>query len=121
MLLVDPAAQGVTAIHDMVRLTGSVRGSAAVFLLAGGLAAMGLLRARTGSTRGLIEVLPQQGVLLVSALGACEAVWNSTYADGVPRPRAFIAADQIPAVFIAVAHSLSVIHCFARGLGRPPG
>src|SRR5216684_2079045 len=103
MLLVDPAARGVTAISD------------GVYFAVGLLAAAGLLRARPGSIRGLLELLPQQGVLLISAFGACEAVWKSTYADGVPRPRAFIAADQVPAVFIALAHSATLVHCFVRG------
>jgi hypothetical protein len=120
MLIVNPAAQGVTAIHDMTRLTGSAAASAVVFLGVAALAATGLIRARWGSIRGLLEVLPQQAVLLISAFGACEAVWRSMYADGEPRPRAFIAADQIPAVFIALAHSAALIHCFARGGGRRP-
>ena len=123
MLLVDPAARGVTAINDLTRLTGSAPISAGVYFAVGLLAAAGLLRARPGSIRGLLELLPQQGVLLISAFGACEAVWKSTYADGVPRPRAFIAADQVPAVFIALAHSATLVHCFVRGpsVGRTAG
>jgi hypothetical protein len=115
MLLLDPAAAGVTAINSVTRLTGSVWGGALVFLVVGGLAAVGLLRAEPGRTRGLVQVLPQQAALLLSALGACEAIWRSTYADGVPRPRAFIAADQIPAVFIALAHTAALIDCFIHG------
>ncbi len=118
MLLVDARASGVTAINDMTRLTGSVRASAVVYLSVGVLAAVGLLRARPGSIRGLLELLPQQAVLLISAFGACEAVWKSTYADGVLRPRAFIAADQVPAVFIALAHTATLVHCYVRGSGR---
>lgn len=115
MLLLDPAVQGVTAINFMTTLTGSAWGSALVFLGVAGLATVGLLRARPRTTTGLIEVLPQQVVLLLSAFGACAAVWLSRYADGVPRPRAFIAADQVPAVFIVLAHTAALLDCFVHG------
>jgi len=112
MLLIDPQAKGVTAISLMVRVLNSSTLAAIVFFLAGALAAVGILRARPGRMIGLLEVLPQQAVLLMSAFAACAAVYASQYADGVPRPRAFIAADQAPAVFIMLAHTASLFDCF---------
>lgn len=115
LLLYDPAAQHVTGLSGLIRLVRVPEAGAAVFLGVGVLAGVGLCRARAGGMRGLLEVLPQQSVLVVSAVGACEAVWLAHYADGVPRPRAFIAADQVPAVLIAAAHTLALVDCFLRG------
>ena len=113
MLLVDPAAKGVTAIHGLFRLVGTAPRAAAVYLVVGCLAGWGLWRAREGRARGLIAIVPQQAVLLISAFSAGEAVWNSQYADGVVRSRAFIGADQLPVVFLAAAHTIAMVHIFA--------
>lgn len=57
----------------------------------------------------LLLLLPQQILLMAVAAGAVEAMWLAQFADGVLRPRAFIAADQAPSVFGAVGHTVAMI------------
>lgn len=119
ILLYDPAASGVTAIAEMTRLTRTTTAAGIVYLGVSAMATIGLLRVRPGSTAGLLELLPQQGALLISAFGACQATIASRFADGVVRSWAFIAADQAPAVLIAIAHTAALIGVFAAGRSQP--
>lgn len=112
LLLLDPDARGVTAINLATRVFGSTQLAAVVFIAAGIAAAVGVFRARPNTLSGLLELLPQQGLLILSAFGAVMAVYHGAYADAEPRPRAFIAADQAPAVFIMLAHSASLFDHF---------
>lgn len=57
----------------------------------------------------VMSLLPQQILLCISAGGAVEAILESQYADGVPRPRAFIAADQIYAIGLAFGHLVAIV------------
>jgi hypothetical protein len=54
-------------------------------------------------------MLPQQTLLIVSAIGGMVAAALGHYADGVMRPHLFIAADQLPGVVAAVCHSFAII------------
>lgn len=58
---------------------------------------------------GLLCVLPQQVILLMSAWTAVKAMSAGSFADGVLRPTAFITADQAPAVIAAILHTLAII------------
>lgn len=57
----------------------------------------------------VVLLLPQQVLLLISALGAADAIYLSHFADGVERSREFIAADQIHLIYCSVAHALAII------------
>jgi hypothetical protein len=59
-------------------------------------------------------LLPQQALLTFSAYAAVVAVAVAHYGDGVTRPRPFILADQVPAVFAMVLHTAAVIEMHAR-------
>jgi len=61
-----------------------------------------------------IHLIPQQFVLMMSAFGAIAAIMHSTFADGVPRPRGFILADQSPAVLAAAFHTAAIIERYVR-------
>jgi hypothetical protein len=54
-------------------------------------------------------LLPQQTLLMISACGAILAIYFSRYADGVVRPRPFIAADQIHVILAALGHTTAVV------------
>lgn len=56
----------------------------------------------------VILLLPQQILLMMSAAGATEAIWLAQFADGVIRPRAFIAADQLYSVLAAIGHTAAI-------------
>ncbi len=54
-------------------------------------------------------MIPQQVLLVFSAVGAAGAIWHSSYADGELRPMAFIASDQMWAIVAVVCYSLAVV------------
>ena len=53
---------------------------------------------------GVFLVLPQQFLLLVSAIGAIFCVIDVKFADSAVYPRLFIFVDQIYLVLLCVAH-----------------
>ncbi len=54
-------------------------------------------------------LIPQQLVLMASAGGAIEAAWLGQFADGVVRSHAFIAADQVYSIVIAIGHTAAIV------------
>src|SRR5687767_15114475 len=90
ILFVDDAALGATALSALHRwipmpwLTWVILLAALCALLAMGIRYPWVL----------LLLLPQQVLLIMSASGAVEAIWIAQFADGVVRPRAFLAADQ---------------------------
>ncbi len=58
---------------------------------------------------GLSLMLPQQALLMLSAMGAVEAIASGHFADGIERSRAFIAGDQLPAILAAIGHSIAIL------------
>lgn len=59
---------------------------------------------RPGSVLGLISVMPQQILLLLSGISAVIAISSGHFADGVVRSPIFIAADQGIFIVLAVLH-----------------
>lgn len=55
---------------------------------------------------------PQQFFMVVSAWGAARAMWWGEFADGVPRPQAFIISDQHLWLFVGVSHSVALLDRF---------
>ena len=51
---------------------------------------------------------PQQIILFITAFGCLDAIIFSHYADGVIRPMAFIAVDQIGTVFAFICHTVKL-------------
>lgn len=79
-------------------------------LLLGGTAAMAVVGiGKRGTTAGWLLLLPQQVLLIVSAIGGIAAAALGHYADGVTRPHLFIAADQLPGIVAAVCHTFAII------------
>ena len=68
---------------------------------------------------GLVLCLPQQFLMLLSAGTAILCVLRSTYADGVPRPALFIAADQLWGIVGMTMHSAALLDwCYWSRLKR---
>lgn len=112
LLVVNGQVLGATALHafaDVPRLV-----TAAVLLTAAGMAAFGVTR-RERRWLSLAMLLPQQGILSISALSAVMAVVHSRYGDGVPRPWYFILADQAPVIFTMVLHTIAVVQLHMAG------
>ena len=112
LLLLSPTPLFVTSVHS---LGGIGRFPLAVVLMAAGVSAFAGLawdRRTAGEGRlrvGVLLMLPQQAVLLLSAFGALQAMTRSQFADGVTRPTAFIVADQLYTVLLAAGHTAAVI------------
>jgi len=112
LLLLSPSAYGATAIHIFHGLPRDL--IASVLFLASGMAVWAVTRPRP-SLRSLAALLPQQGLLTLSAYGAVAAVVVAHYGDGVSRPRLFILADQAPAIIALILHTAALAEMHARG------
>ena len=97
----------ITAIHHTMALGFSETWLGIVYLVVGLSAAWGLWRPHGHAM--IFWAIPQQFVLMYSALGAVEAMIASQFADGVIRPREFLVADQCPAIFLAVLHTCAML------------
>lgn len=107
ILQFDPSAMDATALHALSRW-GLSPTSLSILIAACAIAALAALSTRK-PTWMLFLLLPQQILLMMSASGAIEAIWVSQFADGVVRPRGFIAADQLYSVLAAVGHTTAII------------
>lgn len=106
LLLMTPAPQGVTAISTMVNLgMVSAPNLGMFYLLIALLAAVGLAAPKY---IGYIFIAPQQIALFIAAYGAINAMQSGTFADGVIRPTAFLVADQMPIILLAVFHLICI-------------
>ncbi len=111
LLLANATPCGATALHVYSGVPRYLMTS--LLFAAAALAAFGATR-RPASWRGLVALLPQQGLLSVSAFGALLAVIDAHYLDGVTRPRLFILADQAPVILTMLLHTVAVIELHAR-------
>jgi hypothetical protein len=105
MLLASDDPFGSTPVHS---LRFGHRFVTAIVLMAACALALRGIRVR-GTVAGWLLMLPQQTLLIVSAIGALVAIASGHYADLEPRPRLFIAADQLPAIVAAFCHSFAII------------
>ena len=112
MLLSQPAAAWVTAVNGVTRIVPT-SAAALLFIVVGAVASAALLRVLPARF-SLLAVLPQQALLIMSASAAIQAMARSSFADGVVRPRAFLIADQLPAVLIAVLHTAAILDLHLR-------
>lgn len=113
MILVDQSALNATGLSSLYHYIYPAPLLAWVLVSAAGMAFLGLfVRSHPWL---VILLIPQQVLLVMSAAGALDAMWLAQFADGVLRPRAFIAADQMYSVLAAIGHTMAII---ARALDR---
>lgn len=105
-LLIDGNAAAVTATSG---LYGRFDRLVPYFLLFASTTAWLSITRPRASLWPVLLIIPQQIVLMLSAYAAIAAMVAGRFADGVPRPHAFIIADQCPAVLIMVFHSIAVL------------
>lgn len=92
-----------TAATEILRImvpAWSIR--AVLYLVAGMLPAVCLKW--PGTIWGLLSVVPQQILLVLSGMSALVAIAGGQYADGVARTYEFIAMDQLIYVVVAMLH-----------------
>lgn len=106
LLITDQSVKKITAIASLTQYVTYPWGAALFFTVAA-LACVGLFA--QGRRVRLLLLLPQQAILFLSAGGAMEAIWVSHFPDGYVASRAFIAADQFPAILVAIAHTWAIL------------
>jgi hypothetical protein len=79
-----------------------------LFMLgASALALRVVYREPVSSQRAALLLAPQVLIVALAAFGSGEAIWSGHYADGVIRPRAFIAADQLHPLLLLLFHQVA--------------
>jgi hypothetical protein len=114
MIFLDQSALHATGLASLYRYIQPPLLLASVI---GGAALLALTAVTIETPWIVILLLPQQVILMMSAAGAVEAMWLAQFADGVLRPRAFIAADQMYSVLAAIGHTMAIT---AHALGKLP-
>lgn len=95
LLCLSPAPLGVTSVWALAKVFGDSRFVlAAIYAAATALAVFRESKAASLSGRSVIWYLPQLFIVTVAAFGALVCIAHGAYADGVPRPVAFILRDQ---------------------------
>ena len=105
ILFIDDSALGATAIHALYRWIPMPW----LMLVIVGAAMLALISIVSKPPWFVILLLPQQVLLVMSAAGAVEAIWLAQFADGVVRPRAFLAADQFYSILACIGHTVAII------------
>ena len=103
----------VTATDSLRQQCGGRWQTAAALGIVASLALFSIWRNRA-DIWGLLTIVPQQLVMLLSAGSAIHAMWVSQFADGVVRPRAFIMTDQMPAVLAAAMHTMAIVESYGE-------
>lgn len=114
LLFLSAAAAFSTPVSGVITVLGS-RYAAALALGAAALLAIivaWLYRSprHAPATRLMtLGLIPQQFLLLLSALSGIRAIAESHYADGVVRAWEFIAGDQLPVILIALLYTTAIL------------
>ena len=121
LLLLDPAAAGSTPIDIIVRISGGAyRGAFTLTVVASMATGYLFLKRQVSPSAMALLLVPQQLVLFMSAGSGLFAVITQHYADGVPRPWAFILSDQLPVILASLLYTVAVIESSFRGENYRP-
>ena len=115
VLLLSGVPTRITAIYALNEVVNNHVVLGLIMIIAGVLACVGIYSHKT-DIKTLVLVLPQQFLLIMSMLGAMEAIDKSSFADGVIRPREFIFCDQFPAILASVLHTVALLQSFGQRL-----
>lgn len=114
MLMLDESAAMATVTDALVRVFDDRYLTVLVLIFASTCSMVGMWLRRPWIG---ILLIPQQVLMMLAAAGAVTAVFLSHFADGVIRPRAFIAADQLHILFSAFGHTCALIlHVRAKAI-----
>jgi hypothetical protein len=106
LILLNLETLNSTAVHALYVLLPHPYALATMLVLASFSALVGAI---SPLPQALILLMPQQTLLLISAMGCIEAMLQGHFADGVERAREFIIGDQLNSVLLFAAHSAAVI------------
>jgi hypothetical protein len=102
-----------TALDLLVHLFGNFAPVTGLVLVVSIACALAGLRLRNRPVLSFALLLPQQYLVIVSAVGALGAMLAGHFADGIVRPSEFIIADQAPAVLLALMHAAALLERYA--------
>lgn len=107
LLLIHGDGIGTTSTSVLRHLIPEYSARALIYLTAGLMPAV--LLKYPGSLTGLFSCLPQQILLIFSAISSMVAITSGQYADGTPRGWIFIAADQAIYILLAILYSAEAL------------
>jgi len=113
IILSSSAADHSIGIASMIAATDDRRTLLGVGLLLSSLLAIFAVRTRPGLF-AMFALLPQQTLLMITAIGALTFAGIGRYADGYEPAGGglFILADQLPRILFAIAHGAAAYHWF---------
>lgn len=106
LLIMSPAPTTVTGLNLLYNIFPNRYLLAAILIVTSVVAILAVVRYK--GVTSLLLLLPQQFMLIVPAIAVLQAIGNASFADGVTRPRAFLTADKVSVVLLAIFHSISL-------------
>ncbi len=106
-LAIDPSSQNATAVFALMAMTKDPMAVSHLLIVSTLLATIGFLSSNLFVK--IIFLIPQQILLTISAVGCINAMYSSSFADGVIRSRWFIILDQSPVVLFWIGHTIVLI------------
>ncbi len=107
MLILDPGAGRISGLFPFGASGQKAAILGLVCLGSSGLAVTALLRHPSAFT--FAALLPQQVLLVASAVAVSYFAAVGHFGDGVPRSHLFILADQFPKVLLALLHPVGLL------------
>ena len=102
-----------TGLYDIYKLFGNHIGiTASVLFVVSAMAIVSIFIYDKFPIASLWLLLPQQGIMIVSALTAWRCIRDGTFADGAQYDALFISADQCYVFVIGIVHTLLIIHVY---------
>jgi hypothetical protein len=113
LLLLDKTAGNTTSAHLLLKYVPYAPLAGIVMIVAALMAMVELVYFHhIPNTKSVTLLLPQQVILIMAAGSAIEAIFQSHFADGVIRSRAFIVADQSVYILLAFFYTMAIIEVY---------
>ena len=100
----------IVAFDSILNFVGNSHLLGLIFIVT---ALLSLWGSKGDDLKSLLKLIPQQFIMFLAAGSAIKAIMLSSYADGVIRPRVFIATDQISVILIALFYLMAVIQVYS--------
>ena len=112
-LILSPVAIHTTGIDIVLQAFPNHYIAGLIFSIIAGCSFLSILRNKIDWI-GVLLLIPQQILLIISAGGALNNIFLGHFADGVVRSRYFIFADQLPAILITIFYTLAILQTYTN-------
>ena len=109
IFLTTTVADGSTGMASLLAVFRFPILAAITMYAASGMAITGQYLSKLSCVARLILLLPQQTLLIITAIGAVIAISHGMYLDGVQRPWSFILCDQFPRLTSPILYSAAIL------------